>query len=134
LIRIFALLGSHEAGGGATLVVSGSHRLVFRMSERIKTHTRLSASAIVTRTLASTDAWFDRLFRPGLEPERSQWLMTQSPVVDGIKVGVVEFTGQPGDVYLMHPWALHGGSPNCSDRPRMMVTMWLFRADDSARS
>ena len=35
---------------------------------------------------------------------------------------VVELTGEPGDVWLMHPWMLHAPSANCSERPRMVLT------------
>ena len=34
----------------------------------------------------------------------------------------VELTGEPGDVWLMHPWMLHAPSANCSARPRMVLT------------
>jgi ectoine hydroxylase-related dioxygenase (phytanoyl-CoA dioxygenase family) len=130
LIRTFGLLDTHETGGGATMIVSGSHRLVARMEAQLTTNTRLTASAVARRALASSDAWFDDLFRPGAEPGRSRWLMTEPGVVDGVEVGVVEFTGEAGDLYLMHPWALHAASSNCRDQPRLMLMMALFRADD----
>jgi ectoine hydroxylase-related dioxygenase (phytanoyl-CoA dioxygenase family) len=128
LIRTFALLGTQEAGGGATLIVSGSHRLVATMEPTLTPNTRLTASAVVRRTLASADAWFDGLFRPGEEPGRSRWLMTDPRVVDGVEVGVVEFTGEAGDLYLMHPWTLHTASSNSRDQPRLMLMMALYRA------
>ena len=55
--------------------------------------------------------------------------MTEPHVIDGVEVSVVEFTGEAGDVYLMHPWALHTVSSNCRDQPRLMLMMALFRAD-----
>ena len=49
--------------------------------------------------------------------------------IDGIRVRVVELTGDAGDVTLMLPWTLHAISPNGSDRPRMMVTHSVYRYD-----
>jgi hypothetical protein len=33
---------------------------------------------------------------------------------------VVEVTGQPGDLLIMHGRAMHARSPNCSDRVRII--------------
>ena len=54
--------------------------------------------------------------------------MTDPRVVDGVEVGVVEFTGEAGDLYLMHPWTLHTASSNSRDQPRLMLMMALYRA------
>jgi hypothetical protein len=32
-----------------------------------------------------------------------------------------------GDVLIRHPWALHRGTPNCSDRPRALVSLRYVR-------
>jgi hypothetical protein len=34
-------------------------------------------------------------------------------------------TGDPGDVYFMHPNALHAPSPNAGEDPRLMLTQWI---------
>jgi hypothetical protein len=46
--------------------------------------------------------------------------MVQGDTVDGIDVRVVELTGAPGDLVVMHPWLLHNISMNVADTPRMM--------------
>ena len=38
------------------------------------------------------------------------------------ELGLQVVTGEPGDVWLMHPWMLHAPSANCSERPRMVLT------------
>jgi ectoine hydroxylase-related dioxygenase (phytanoyl-CoA dioxygenase family) len=41
---------------------------------------------------------------------------------------------EPGDVFIRHPWALHRGTPNTTDTPRMLVTIRYVRRwyrDDS---
>jgi len=50
--------------------------------------------------------------------------------VEGIRVRVVEATGNAGDVCLMHPWMLHNIAMNCSDRPRFMMTQTYLRNDN----
>jgi ectoine hydroxylase-related dioxygenase (phytanoyl-CoA dioxygenase family) len=47
--------------------------------------------------------------------------MAAAGAVDGVSVRVVELTGAPGDVVLMHPWLFHAAAPNCSAAPRMVV-------------
>jgi ectoine hydroxylase-related dioxygenase (phytanoyl-CoA dioxygenase family) len=51
--------------------------------------------------------------------------MRNSTCVDGIDVRVVEMTGQPGDVYLMHPTLLHAPSRNVRNSPRLALTQWV---------
>jgi hypothetical protein len=42
-------------------------------------------------------------------------------------VRVAELAGQPEDVVLAHPWALHSWSGNTGSYPRMMLTKNLYR-------
>jgi hypothetical protein len=38
---------------------------------------------------------------------------------------IVELTGDPGDVYLLHPYMLHIGSANASGKPRFMTNTFV---------
>ena len=49
--------------------------------------------------------------------------------VDGVELGLVEMTGEPGDAYVVDLRTLHSGAPNASDRPRLMMTQRFIRAD-----
>jgi hypothetical protein len=40
--------------------------------------------------------------------------------VEGIPLRVVELTGHPGDVVLIHPWTIHTVAPNVGPTPRFM--------------
>jgi ectoine hydroxylase-related dioxygenase (phytanoyl-CoA dioxygenase family) len=51
--------------------------------------------------------------------------MGQGGVVDGVPVTVVEMTGEPGDVFFMHPSLMHAFSTNAGDQARMMLTQWV---------
>ena len=53
--------------------------------------------------------------------------MTEPPVVDGVQVGVAEFTGEAGDPISC---ILGPSTPRhpCRDQPRLMLMMALYRA------
>jgi hypothetical protein len=40
---------------------------------------------------------------------------------------VVELTGDPGDVYLVHPLTMHASLPNCLATPRMVLSTTVYR-------
>jgi ectoine hydroxylase-related dioxygenase (phytanoyl-CoA dioxygenase family) len=126
-VRTFALLATHLPGGGGTLVVAGSHRLVTALAEHIALPSRSTATAVAKKALAS-DPWFKELFDSDHQPGRLDRLMNDGAVVNGIPVRVVELTGGPGDVFVMHPWTLHAVSPNRRGTPRLMLMTSLFDA------
>ena len=39
---------------------------------------------------------------------------------------VAEMTGDPGDVWLMHPNAVHAGAPNVLEAPRLVLTQFVL--------
>jgi ectoine hydroxylase-related dioxygenase (phytanoyl-CoA dioxygenase family) len=117
-LRLFAYANAVPPGGGGTCVIAGSHRLVARLvrsgrsgdggSPRVR---RRLLEHPWLRALASADGTVDRAAR----------FMRAETVVDGVPVRVVELTGEPGDVVLMHPWLFHAVAPNCSTAPRLLV-------------
>jgi hypothetical protein len=126
-VRTFALLAPHLPGGGGTLVVAGSHRLVTALADEIAHPSRSTATAVAKKAL-STHPWFRELFDSEHQPGRLDRLMNDGAVVSGVPVRVVEFTGGPGDLFVMHPWTLHAVSPNCGNAPRLMLMTSLFDA------
>jgi len=130
-------------GGGATVVVSGSHRCAERLAH---THGRKDTTLVAafaddnrelvtadelrvlapTETvglLAQADPWFETLVSPGSPAERIDTLMNRGTDVDGIPVQVVELTGNPGDVILLDPRCLHSVSVNTSGLPREVLRL-----------
>lgn len=91
-IQAFVLLDDVQPKGGATLAISGSHRLAGRQDEnrRLRQH-----------------------LRSGQDPTQ---------VLGHSGLSIVEMSGQAGDVYLMDMRLLHSPSINASDRPRLMAT------------
>jgi hypothetical protein len=61
------------------------------------------------------------------QTDRSEF--TQPTVIDDVEVRVAEVTGRAGDVVVCHPWALHNGTPNTADRPRLMRACRVYRRD-----
>ena len=116
-VQLFACLDHVAPQGGGTMVVAGSHRLM-------NGEGRFLRARDLTAGL-KRETFFRELFAgrgsldDGLPKAR----------IGNVPVEVVECVGEPGDGYLIDLRTLHTGSPNASDRPRMMVTHRFMRAD-----
>jgi hypothetical protein len=129
-VKVFAFLSDVEPGGGGTLVLSGSHRLVERFTEGIPSGT--PGNNRLWARLLRGDPWLHDVDRAGPEPERTQRLLGAEHVVDGVPIGVVELTGRPGDVVLTHMDVLHTTAPNVRPTPRVMLGKNITRAGAGA--
>ncbi|MFF0338763.1 phytanoyl-CoA dioxygenase family protein [Kribbella sp. NPDC004875] len=118
-VKIWALLGDLEPGGGGTPQVAGSHKVISRF---LTTTGEREFKAVRDQVLRS-DPWFRNL----TAEERSVDPMAPADL-DGLPVRVVELTGQAGDVYVTHPWILHSIAPNAAETPRMMRSRFIRRA------
>jgi len=119
---------NHAPGGGGTLVVAGSHRLVAALADEGAAATDDPLGARPGG--AGQVAWlgFRDLFSPDRDPDRSRRLLDDGAVLDGVTVRLVELTGAADDVMVMHPWMLHAPSPNCSTTLRLMLMTTLSAA------
>jgi len=122
LARVFVILAPLETQGGATLVAAGSHILAERAAREAGRQLR---SAEVRKRLAR-HAWFRDLATAGDRKARIRRFMDEATEADGVDLQVVEMTGEPGDVWLMHPNCLHAGAPNVRSGPRLVVTQWIY--------
>ena len=123
-VQIFILLDDIPPGGGATLVVAGSHRLL---------NDRVRRSRDVSKSLKRMP-YFQFLMgsRPQAEPSETTQANADSarllhqPGHDGdVPLQVVELAGKAGDAYITDLRLLHTAAPNASNRPRLMATQRL---------
>ena len=124
-LRCLGFVNDVATHGGGTLVVEGSHQLVRALVAAEPDHDA-GQSSDVRRVLARSSPWFAALSEPGRD--RIKRFMDNGDTVDGVDVRVVELTGAPGDVIVMHPWVLHNISMNVADTPRMMTSFSAFNA------
>lgn len=121
--RLFLILAPLKPRGGGTLVAAGSHRLVEALAHQ--TNAALSSSAIRLR-LKAEHRWFGELMSETPRFDRARRFMAQPTEVAGVPMRVEEMTGEPGDVFVMHPAALHTLSPNVRDEPRLALAQSIF--------
>lgn len=126
LLKWLGYLAPVHPGGGGTVVLAGSHRLVGRYLTRTDPSDP-GRSPELRDAIFGTDPWLRSIREPGDPAERAARLLERGATVDGVPVRVVELTGQPGDVVFMHPHLFHAPAPNRSAAPRLMVTGGLTR-------
>ena len=110
-VQAFTFLDTVAPGGGGTLVVAGSHRL-------LNTDRRIGSKDL--KRHLRREPYFRDLMDATL-PDRSR-LLDEPGRVGDVEVRVVELTGEPGDVFLADPRLLHTLAPNASKVPRIMWT------------
>ena len=101
---VLVVLSDWPANGGGTCVANGSHRWVReKLGEGPLPHSELNRWAIaeVARRRASGELRLD--YEEG-----------HGDVIEQIRA-------KAGDIILMHPWAVHGGTTNLSTMPRLMA-------------
>lgn len=125
-VQIFSLLADLDSGGGGTLVIRGSHRVIrgFVQDQPRATLQKMKRARLA---LMGSDPWLRSVSKAVSEPRPDAWLAAQRALVNGIPVAVAELTGKAGDVYFTHPWLLHAMSPNCNAVPRLMCTQRIHR-------
>ena len=124
-LQLFVLLDDIPPGGGATLVVAGSHRLL---------NDRVRRSKDIKKSLKRRP-YFQFLMGPrpqAQQPSETDQTNADStrllhqPGQDGdVPLQVVELAGQAGDAYVTDLRLLHTLAPNASSRPRLMATQRL---------
>ena len=127
-LRVFVLFGDVAPGGGGTLLVAGSHRMVERFIASQPDDAALPAKHS-SEPCHRSNAWLSEL-TSGDDDEAGRidrFLHTVTDV-DGIPAQVVEACGPAGTAYVCHPWTVHCRPPNSSDRPRLLRTPTLTRA------
>ena len=124
-VRLFTCLRPLRHGGGATLVLAGSHLLVEDLAQR--NAGRRLRSADVRGALIRNYPWIRALCSRGETVDRIGRFMNSGTAVSGAELCVIEMAGEPGDVFLVHPLILHAPSTNCADVPRMVLSTFVYK-------
>lgn len=120
--RVFLILEPLRPQGGGTLVATGSHRIAAALADAAGVQ---QSSSDMRKRLQGLHPWFADLMHGEDGPERTARYMERETTVSGVPLRLEEMTGEPGDVWLMHHNALHGGSPNVLDRPRLALSQFV---------
>ena len=124
LARLFTILAPLKPRGGGTLVATGSHRVAARLADKMGVQ---QSSSMMRKRMMIEHRWFHDLMSPDLSrADRVARFMGKEADLDGISCQVEEMTGEPGDVFLMHPAALHTLAPNVLDQPRLVAAQFVF--------
>jgi hypothetical protein len=121
----FTFLDDVRPCGGGTLVITGSHRLTWRLCQRAGGFMKTST---MKAKLARDYPWFADLWHePIAESGQLRRYLGDGTIIDDIPVRVAELCGRPGDVMLMNQRVLHVAAPNILDSPRMMLSDFISR-------
>jgi hypothetical protein len=124
-VRIFTCLADLPPHGGATLAVAGSPRLTQALANA-RGMAKLRSADLRTGLTQRYD-WINELctFDPAID--RIERFMKTAMMLEDVDVRVVEMTGDPGDVYLVHPVMMHAQSPNCLAMPRIVLSSTVYQ-------
>jgi len=121
ILNVYTFYSAVEPGGGGTLFIEGSHRLIRTLVQPLgPDRSGLSQKELKCRFVRS-HPWLAEL--TGNAPDqgdRIRRFMQEGAVIDGVPVRVIEATGKPGDAMLLHPSLYHTPSYNRTDSPRFM--------------
>lgn len=115
---VFSFINRVEHQGGGTLALAGSHRLIARFAAG-RPAVANESTAVARKAFYRSHPWLAELITPSDDTSRYRHF-SQLADVDGISARVVELTGDPGDIVIMHPLLAHCISPNCASQPRFM--------------
>lgn len=117
MILGYAFLDLVEPGGGATVVIAGSHRRLAAIADRLAAPIAHNDALGV---LARAEPWFAEIV------EREEF--GDGCVSEGIPLRAVELAGEPGDIVLLDPRCLHTISANVSRRARLVMRLTCVAA------
>ena len=118
---VVSFIGPVAPGGGGTLILSGSPRLLIQQQRRIPASQRSASIATLRERFHRSDPWLMALTGQAPSPaDRIAAFMNRETIVEGVPLRVVELTGEPGDMVFCHPVMVHCAAPNRGMRPRFM--------------
>lgn len=118
-VKLFGFFDTVEPCGGGTMLLPGVHRVVSRYRESLPPRT--GGGMTNWRKFLRADPWLAALLDGASMPDGGRSLVGTAEEVDGVRVELMELTGEPGDVVIAHLHVYHAAAPNTATRPRQMV-------------
>lgn len=106
-VKLWAFFGPCRPGGAGTPQLAGSHALFARHLATLQNTEYKHARD----TFMCSHPWLEAIGDAKVGDEI---------FIDDLPIRVVELTGEPGDVFVTHPWVFHSAAVNANDEPRMM--------------
>ena len=133
-LLIISFYSKVEPGGGGTSILSGSPQLIRRFYESLAPEDLARPHKVHRRLFATSDPWLAALTGRARPPvgDRVARFMARTSEVRGVRVRVVELTGEPGDAVFCDLGMVHAVSRNCSRVPRFMRTKFLFLGSEKS--
>ncbi len=129
-VQMFSLLAPLSHAGGGTVFIAGMHEVLLRYYDALEDDERTAKHATHRKRVMKSHPWLRELAGHNREiDDRESYFMTEGGDVDGLPVCVQEMTGEPGDVYLLHPLSAHTWAPNAGDTPRIMRSKMIVHRD-----
>ncbi len=119
-VKTLALFGDVAPRGGATQIVSGSHRLIHDWFKA--NPPPLGARSADMRKLLQAHPYIRDLHTEGDAAQRIARFMDRTEMSDSIPLQVIECAGSAGDVFLLHPLTLHAATTNAGRAPRFLLS------------
>lgn len=119
-VQIHSLFGDVAPRAGATLVLSGSHRLIHQWFK--DNPAPPGAPSAEMRKLLQGHPYIRDLHAAGDPEARIARFLDRVEEVDGVPLQVIENSGAAGDVLLLHPLLLHVAALNTGSAPRFLLS------------
>ena len=126
-LLLFTFCSSVEPGGGGTLVLAGSHRVLRRFYMELDDEAAAQPHCEHRRRFARWHPYLEALTGHGqVVDDRVARFCERDEELAGVPCRVVELTGEPGDVVACNPGLLHATVPNRSSWPRFVRVKFLL--------
>lgn len=124
-VQVFICVEDIVSHCGATVVASGTHRLVTAslLEDGLP---EKSASSILRTRISKSCEWFRQLVSSSHVEHRTDRFMHQAYSSGEISLQVQELTGSKGDIILMHPYLFHAPAPNTGPAFRIALTQRIY--------
>jgi hypothetical protein len=125
-VKLFAFADEVGPLGGGTMLLTGTHRLVDLYQRSLPA--AVGAGKENWAAFMRHHPWLARRLRGADLSGHGRALIGETEEIHGVPVRLVELTGSPGDVVIVHQHVFHARTPDTGARPRLMLAKEIHRA------